>query len=91
MTEPSHETIVIGAGQAGPALANTLYQRGEKVALIEARLLGGTCLNDGCRPTKALRASAKVAYAAGPPPPTTASPSAMYTSTSPRWSLARTR
>ncbi len=64
MADKTHDTIILGAGQAGPALANTLDRRGEKVALIEKRMLGGTCLNDGCRPTKAIRASAKVAYTA---------------------------
>lgn len=56
--------MIIGAGQAGPGLASALDGRGEKVALFEQRAFGGTCLNDGCRPTKAMRASARVAHLA---------------------------
>lgn len=58
------DAAVIGAGQAGPALAVALAQRGEKVALVEAALLGGTCVNNGCTPTKTLRKSARVAWQA---------------------------
>lgn len=58
------DTIIIGAGQAGPSLASALDARGEKVALIERGNFGGTCLIDGCRPTKALRASAHAAHVA---------------------------
>lgn len=58
------DTIVIGGGQAGPFLASKLDARGEKVAVFQEGPFGGTCLNDGCRPTKALRASAHAAYAA---------------------------
>ena len=58
------DTIVIGAGQAGPGLATFLAGDGQRVALIEADKVGGTCLNRGCRPTKALRASARVAHLA---------------------------
>lgn len=64
MGEGNFDSIVIGAGQAGPSLAVTLAQRGEKVALIEAERLGGTCINNGCTPTKTLRKSARVAYLA---------------------------
>ena len=60
----SFDAIVIGTGQAGPALAYFLAGRGERVAVIEADKVGGTCLNRGCRPTKALRASARVAHLA---------------------------
>jgi pyruvate/2-oxoglutarate dehydrogenase complex dihydrolipoamide dehydrogenase (E3) component len=60
----SFDTIIIGAGQAGPGLASALDGSGEKVALFEARAFGGTCLNDGCRPTKAMRASGRVAHLA---------------------------
>ncbi len=59
-----YDTIVIGAGQAGPGLATTLAERGERVALVEAGPFGGTCLNSGCRPTKAMRASARAAHVA---------------------------
>ena len=58
------DTIVIGAGQAGPFLAAKLVAQGRKVALIESRDLGGTCINRGCTPTKTLRKSARVAYLA---------------------------
>ncbi len=58
------DTIVIGAGQAGPFLAAKLVAQGYRVALIEARDLGGTCVNRGCTPTKTLRKSARVAYLA---------------------------
>lgn len=58
------DAIVIGAGQAGPPLAAKLAGAGQKVALIERHLLGGTCVNDGCTPTKALVATARVAHQA---------------------------
>jgi pyruvate/2-oxoglutarate dehydrogenase complex dihydrolipoamide dehydrogenase (E3) component len=65
MTEVlSFDAIVIGAGQAGPGIATFLVGSGQQVALIEADKVGGTCLNRGCRPTKALRASARVAHLA---------------------------
>jgi pyruvate/2-oxoglutarate dehydrogenase complex dihydrolipoamide dehydrogenase (E3) component len=56
------DAAIIGAGQAGPALAVALAQRGEKVVLIEGAHLGGTCVNNGCTPTKTLRKSARVAW-----------------------------
>jgi pyruvate/2-oxoglutarate dehydrogenase complex dihydrolipoamide dehydrogenase (E3) component len=59
-----YDSIIIGAGQAGPFLAVKLAQRGERVALLEADRLGGTCVNTGCTPTKTLRKSARVAYLA---------------------------
>jgi pyruvate/2-oxoglutarate dehydrogenase complex dihydrolipoamide dehydrogenase (E3) component len=58
------DAAIIGAGQAGPALAIALAQRGEKVALVEGAQLGGTCVNNGCTPTKTLRKSARVAWQA---------------------------
>ncbi|MBI5089976.1 MAG: mercuric reductase [Actinobacteria bacterium] len=58
------DAIVIGAGQAGPGLAYHLVSTGRTVAIVEADRVGGTCLNRGCRPTKALRASARVAQLA---------------------------
>ncbi len=58
------DAIVIGAGQAGPGVAYQLAGAGQRVALVEADRVGGTCLNRGCRPTKALRASARVAHLA---------------------------
>jgi len=59
------EAIVIGAGQAGPALCARLDREGLKTALIERRGLGGTCVNDGCIPTKTLVASARAIHMAG--------------------------
>ena len=58
------DAIVIGAGQAGPGVASSLAGEGKSVALIEMAQPGGTCLNHGCKPTKALRASAVVAHQA---------------------------
>jgi pyruvate/2-oxoglutarate dehydrogenase complex dihydrolipoamide dehydrogenase (E3) component len=58
------DVAVIGAGQAGPNLAMTLAERGDKVALIEGGLVGGSCVNYGCTPTKTLRKSARVAHLA---------------------------
>ena len=58
------DAIVVGAGQAGPALAGRLTAAGRKVALIERHLVGGTCVNTGCKPTKTLIASAYAAHLA---------------------------
>jgi pyruvate/2-oxoglutarate dehydrogenase complex dihydrolipoamide dehydrogenase (E3) component len=58
------DAIIVGAGQAGPALAGRLTEAGQKVALIERHLVGGTCVNTGCMPTKALVASAYAAHLA---------------------------
>lgn len=56
-----YDAIFIGAGQAGPFLAARMAAMGRKVVLIERKFLGGTCVNAGCMPTKALVASAKTA------------------------------
>lgn len=64
MTARNFDAIVIGAGQAGPPLAGRLAQTGMSVALIERKLVGGTCVNTGCMPTKAMIASAHVAQLA---------------------------
>ena len=56
------DAIIIGAGQAGTPLAKKLALAGKKTCLIEKRAIGGTCINDGCTPTKALIACAKAAY-----------------------------
>jgi pyruvate/2-oxoglutarate dehydrogenase complex dihydrolipoamide dehydrogenase (E3) component len=58
------DAIVIGAGQAGPALCARLDKEGLKTALIERKLLGGTCVNVGCIPTKTLVASARAVHVA---------------------------
>ncbi|KQY12323.1 FAD-containing oxidoreductase [Rhizobium sp. Root482] len=60
----TYDAIFIGAGQAGPFLAARMASMGRKVALIEQKYLGGTCVNAGCMPTKALVASAKTAEVA---------------------------
>jgi len=58
------DAIFVGAGQSGPFLAARCAERGQRVALIEKRALGGTCVNDGCIPTKTLVASARAAWVA---------------------------
>src|SRR5437870_1748876 len=63
MTTP-FDAIVIGTGQAGPSLAARLSNAGMKVAVIERKLFGGTCVNTGCIPTKTLVASAYAAQLA---------------------------
>ena len=59
-----YDAIIIGTGQAGPALARRLAAAGWKVAIIERKFFGGTCVNTGCTPTKTLIASAYAAYLA---------------------------
>lgn len=59
-----YDAIVIGAGQAGPALAARMNHEGLTVAVIERDQVGGTCVNTGCIPTKTLVGSARVAYTA---------------------------
>jgi pyruvate/2-oxoglutarate dehydrogenase complex dihydrolipoamide dehydrogenase (E3) component len=59
-----YDALIIGSGQAGPFLAARLVEAGMQVALIEREHLGGTCVNDGCMPTKTLVASARVAHLA---------------------------
>jgi pyruvate/2-oxoglutarate dehydrogenase complex dihydrolipoamide dehydrogenase (E3) component len=61
MTE-TFDTIIVGAGQAGPSLAGRMTGAGKTVALIERHLFGGTCVNTGCIPSKTLIASAEVAH-----------------------------
>jgi len=59
-----YDAIIIGAGQAGGPLAKKLANAGKKTVLIEKRWIGGTCVNDGCTPTKTWVASARAAYVA---------------------------
>ena len=61
---PDYDAIIIGAGQSGPALAGRLVAAGLKVAFVERKLFGGTCVNTGCTPTKTLVASAYAAHLA---------------------------
>jgi pyruvate/2-oxoglutarate dehydrogenase complex dihydrolipoamide dehydrogenase (E3) component len=65
MAEPERfDAIIVGAGQAGPSLAGRLTTAGSTVAVIERKLVGGTCVNTGCIPTKTLVASAHAAHLA---------------------------
>ena len=64
MSARAFDAIVVGGGQAGPPLAARLAGSGMKVALIERQHLGGTCVNTGCMPTKALVANAYAAFLA---------------------------
>lgn len=59
-----HDAIIIGTGQAGPSLAGRLTGAGMKVAIAERGLIGGTCINTGCTPTKTMVASAYAAQLA---------------------------
>ena len=59
-----YDAIIIGAGQAGVPLSRALAGAGWKTALIERKHVGGTCINEGCTPTKTMIASARVAYLA---------------------------
>src|SRR5499426_2409106 len=61
---PNYDAIIIGTGQAGPALTRRLAAAGWNVAIIERKLFGGTCVNTGCTPTKTLVASAYAAHVA---------------------------
>src|SRR6476619_1696464 len=58
----NYDAIIIGTGQAGPALARRLVGAGWKVAIIERKLFGGTCVNTGCTPTKTLIARGYAAH-----------------------------
>jgi len=60
----SYDAIVIGAGQAGDPLSIALAEAGWKTAIVERVHVGGTCVNEGCTPTKTMVASARVAYLA---------------------------
>ena len=65
MTAPHHyDALILGAGQAGVPLARTLAAAGRRTALVERTHVGGTCINEGCTPTKTMVASARVAYLA---------------------------
>lgn len=64
MAESRYDTLIIGGGQAGVPLAHALADAGQRVGLVERAKLGGSCVNFGCTPTKAVLASAKIAYQA---------------------------
>jgi pyruvate/2-oxoglutarate dehydrogenase complex dihydrolipoamide dehydrogenase (E3) component len=62
MPTQRYDAIVIGAGQAGVPLATALSKAGRTTTLVEREHVGGTCINEGCTPTKTMVASARVAY-----------------------------
>ena len=62
MTAQEYDAIVIGSGQAGTPLSVALAKSGMRTALIERQHVGGTCINEGCTPTKTMVASGRVAY-----------------------------
>src|ERR1700761_2208273 len=64
MKPKQYDVIIIGAGQAGVPLCKKLAKAGKTVVLIEKRWIGGTCVNDGCTPTKTWVASADAVYRA---------------------------
>src|ERR1700729_2607229 len=65
MTNPQQfDAIVIGSGQGGTPLSMALAGAGMRTALVERKHIGGTCINEGCTPTKTMVASARVAYLA---------------------------
>lgn len=64
MADRHYDVVVIGAGQAGGPLAGAFAKAGRKTALIEREHVGGTCINEGCTPTKTMIASGRVAYLA---------------------------
>ena len=59
-----YQAIVIGSGQGGTPLCKALAETGLRTALIERQHVGGTCVNEGCTPTKTMVASGRVAYLA---------------------------
>jgi len=63
-TTERYDAIVIGAGQGGGPLSTALARAGKKTAIIERKHVGGTCINEGCTPTKTMIASGRVAYLA---------------------------
>lgn len=62
--QQQYDAVVLGAGQAGVPLARALAAAGRRTALVERAHIGGTCINEGCTPTKTMVASARVAYLA---------------------------
>ncbi|HEX5547664.1 MAG TPA: mercuric reductase [Ktedonobacterales bacterium] len=64
MATEQYDCLILGSGQAGSPLATALAQAGRKTAIVERVHVGGTCINEGCTPTKTMVASARVAYLA---------------------------
>src|ERR1700712_3983281 len=63
-TAEEYDVLILGSGQAGGPLAGAFARAGRKTALVEREHVGGTCINEGCTPTKTMVASARVAYLA---------------------------
>src|SRR6202043_2250000 len=63
-TPDQYQAVVIGSGQGGNPLCKALAQAGMRTALVEREHVGGTCVNEGCTPTKTMVASGRVAYLA---------------------------
>ena len=61
---PQYDAVVIGSGQGGTPLSVALARAGMRTALVERKHIGGTCINEGCTPTKTMVASGRVAYLA---------------------------
>src|SRR5580765_8984309 len=59
-----YDAIIVGSGQAGTPLSTALAEAGMRTALLERIHVGGTCVNEGCTPTKTMIASGRVAYLA---------------------------
>src|SRR3984957_3702490 len=57
-----YDALIIGSGQAGTPLSTALAGAGMRTALVERKHVGGTCINEGCTPTKTMVASGRVAY-----------------------------
>lgn len=64
MTSADYDVVIVGSGQAAGPLATALAGAGRRTALVEVTHVGGTCINEGCTPTKTMVASARVAYLA---------------------------
>ena len=62
MSTEQYDAIVVGSGQGGTPLSRALAEAGMHTALVEREHVGGTCVNEGCTPTKTMIASAQVAY-----------------------------
>jgi len=62
--QQQHDAVIIGSGQGGTPLSTALAGAGMRTALIERKHVGGTCINEGCTPTKTMVASGRVAYLA---------------------------
>src|SRR5690242_4719458 len=64
MTAQAYDLLVIGAGAAGSSAVTAAQKVGRRIALVERNILGGTCLNYGCDPTKTLLHTARLLYQA---------------------------